>query len=83
MLTLYTYGGMLLFRALCVELQRPPLYVTVCLTIFIEGIELLSTYIGWLNVETLERVPIPTFWHACKVLHLWVLFHEIMVHVHV
>ena len=50
---------MLPFRALCVQLQRPPLYVTyICPTIFFEGIEL---FMGWMNVQTLERAPIPVF----------------------
>ena len=32
----------------------------------------------WLNAETLKRVPTP-LWQTCKVLCLWVLFHETTV----
>ena len=64
---------MLAFRALCVELQRPPF---VCLTIFFEGIKLLSTYTGWLNAETLE---IPFFGkvlltHGHSFMRLWYIY---------
>ena len=78
---LYTYGGTLPFRALCVSLQRLLLYVTICPTIFFEGIEL---FMGWMNVQTLERAPIPVFGklarcstHGHSFTRLW------YIHVHV
>ena len=53
---------------------------SVCLTVFFEGIKLLSTYMDWLNAETLERaLLLPT--HGQSFMRLWYKYGATVRHV--